>query len=368
VKKAKLSVLLGSIFIILVFSLGPAYSTPLSSASYSIPSLTISSGGHTGLQSSSYKLQDIKGQAVIGYGSSASYGIGIGGVYGTLVPGEGGISAWSVDPHVQNLSIRRNGLNIEVYWNTDDATLKFWVFRKRGVFGDAVAGWDPGADNGSRTVYVDTNQVGTGLDQIYYRVLSTPSGTTSVDINQIVGKVAVGKKNLTVNTGWNQVAVPFTPMAVNESVGTNFAVGDQLWAYRSGRYAAPISYSGTAWEAGIEIATGEGYGLKIMSVAAPAGAVKTLIGAVKAGSFTRAVAADWNLIGNPYAKNLTGDSGLTNGANGDQIWEWAGSAFLSPKTFSGTSWSAAPALEIGKGYGYKHLSTGFNWQLTAPIY
>jgi hypothetical protein len=351
----------------------------MSSASYSIPSLTISSGGHTGLQSTSYKLQDIKGQAVIGYGSSASYGLGIGGVYGTLPPREEGISAWSVDPHVSNLRIRRDGTTIYVYWDTDLTVMEgmspnFYIYAKEGPFENISTNWTYYGVARGRTYFGHADQVGTGLSQVYYRVISE-----NVKEN-LTNKPSVGKINITANTGWNQFAVPFIPMAVNESVGVNFTAGDQLWAWRrdasappGGAFVAPIRFDGTNWGTEIEIAAGEGYGLKIVSTALPAGTVKTLIGAVKAGAFSRAVANGWNLIGNPYAKNLVGSSGLTGGRDGDQLWEWnaflsPAAGFLAPKRFNGTAWSSDPNLEIGKGYGYKHLGSGFNWQLTAPIY
>ena len=148
-KKAKLSVLLGVTSFMLAVAIMPAFSGPMSSSSYSIPSLTISSGGHTSLQSSSYKLQDIKGQAVIGSSGSSSYGLGLGGIYGTLVTvppetirGEGaGYGLGPDDGLIRNTRIRIEGNDIVVSWTRTGGVASVDIWRSADDNYDPAGTW-----------------------------------------------------------------------------------------------------------------------------------------------------------------------------------------------------------------------------------
>jgi len=195
--------LLVFVFCSLVF--GPP-SHAMTSESYAIPSLTISSGGSASMESENYRMQDIKGQAVTGYSSSDSYGMGLGGMYGEVPMVMPAPEVWSEDPHVRNLRIRRSGSDIVVEWNKepDTYTGSFYVFRRVGAFENLPTNWNRGIDVGNNVSYTDAGQVGDGDDQVYYRVLSTS------EKNALVNKVAVGKVNVALEaSGLKLVTCPF---------------------------------------------------------------------------------------------------------------------------------------------------------------
>lgn len=190
-KKAKLIGLLGATSLVLVIAIMPAFSAPMTSATYSIPSLTISSGGSNGLQSTTYKLQDIKGQAVIGSGASTTYGIGLGGVYGTL--GGGGVEAFGGDVGlIQNTQIFRNttapGSNLKLTWTyrAGSGVTQADIWRLSGPsanYSEVVSWTKIFTTPAGVTEYLDTLSgppvVGDG-ENAYYRVV--PAGRASDQI------------------------------------------------------------------------------------------------------------------------------------------------------------------------------------------
>jgi len=309
---------------------------------------------------------DIKGQAVIGSMTGGTYGLGLGGIYGEVVAGggeEGGAISWIDDPHLTNLTISRDGNNAIIRWTkvpSDYAGNYYLFWLERRDFENASTNWmGPQTITGGGNSFSDANQIGMGNDRVFYRVISAN------DKAQLINRPSVGKVNVSVTLGWNLVGVPFVPSLVNDAIGTNFATGDQIWAWRSGDFIAPIQYNSTSstWASGMAMISGEGFGLNIVNT--DPGTVKTVIGKVSGDIVSKSIDIGWNLIADPFAKSLSGDFGLNAAAGaavGDQIWEWRAGDFIAPIQYNGTAWPASQ-LNPGKGYGYNHIGAGVNWRI-----
>jgi hypothetical protein len=365
VKKAKLSVLLGSIFIILVFSLGPASSTPLSSSSYSIPSLTISSGGHTGLQSSSYKLQDIKGQAVIGYGASSSYGLGIGGVYGTLVPaaveiirGEGaGYGLGPDDGLIQNTRIRIvDGNDIVVSWTRTGgiASVDIWQSADEDYNPDGT--WATTDTNFTATERRYTGIVRNVPHKAYYRVV--PYRTTRDNIHlRSNNAITVGKFDLVnLPAATNLISTPLVCFA-----------GSRVTDVFSGQLDGLLFYDfNDANQTYVETTTlshlshGKSYWVTL-----PTARTVTIIGGVPNVAYDSTIygAGKYNLIASPTAKAIApfSDAGLPalGADNQAYLFDNAG------QTYSGLR-DTLFGFNPGLGYWYYNTGSDFSWTLTRP--
>lgn len=338
------------------------------SQDYKLEPSTISGGGGW-LEDGNYKLFDIKCTPFSGMMTDDNYYLGVDGVYGFFVEEELGPPP--------SLVISRQDDDIIISWPEDpDPEIYYLVGNGDGIYEDNYgAGWvlAPDAEpfdydmDGNYMVHKD-QAAGEGEMEVYYKAV--PTGFDSNDLNDLTlfaTAPAVGKVNVAVTEGWNQIAVPFEPSPVTNAIGTNFANGDQLWAWRDGKFIAPITFDSNTsqWGSGFGLTIAEGYGLNIVSV--DAGDIKTLIGNVIYAEVNKEdIINGWNLIGNPLARSLPGNAGLDSAAgsvNGDQVWEWSEGKFLAPKTFDGENWPADFVIEIGKGYGYNHLGDGVNWQL-----
>jgi hypothetical protein len=365
VKKAKLSVLLGSIFIILVFSLGPVYSTPLSSASYSIPSLTISSGGHTGLQSSSYKLQDIKGQAVIGYGSSASYGLGIGGVYGTLVtiPPEtirvegAGYGLGPDDGLIQNTRIRIEGSDIVLSWTRTGGIASVDIWRS------ADEDYNPGGTwtqmNTPTTPIAALEQRYSGIvrnvpHKAYYRVV--PSGTALLSIHlRSNNAITVGKFDLVnLPAATNLISTPLVCF-------TGSTISNVFSGQLDGLTFYDFDDANQTYLETTTLSHGKSYWVTLPTIK-----TVTIVGGVPNIAFNSTIygTSKYNLIASPTAKAI---APFITGANLPALGT-ANQVYLFSNTDQTYFGLRETTFGFNPGVGYWYYLTGsdYPWTLTRP--
>jgi len=189
---------------------------------YSIPSLTISSGGEEEMSSSNYKLQDIKGQGVIGVESSTNFNAELGGIYGLGVPI---VKIEGVPYGTVQLNIERDGDNIRVSWDP--------AIRNPQIFVRSGDGSGQYVNDGDATVWVEIgdlatefdvhmsesyvlhlDQVAAGYEEAYYKGLQ--SGVARGGANPDTGDTnlasawAVGKNNYTFSGGNNFFNYPFS--------------------------------------------------------------------------------------------------------------------------------------------------------------
>lgn len=360
-KKAKLSVLLGSMFIMLVFILGPALSTPMTSSSYSIPSLTISSGGHIGLQSTSYKLQDIKGQAVIGAGSSASFGLGLGGVYGTL----------GVEGLVEGLGVGDTGLirNTRIVRENDgnpstpDRILLYWeyaagsgltradIWEFRGADAafnsNASTGWIKPSSSPFTGTSADTGRFSSDGQNSYYRIV--PAGTAQINIMDLALNTRVaGKIDIRFPGGgianYKLMSVPLYGNSMNSVFAGQATSNMILWPQSGSGVTAREWTTSTPLRTDIEIRPGVGYWVQNDGLAGTGDITISFVGTPETRNY-RNITSPRDLTGNPLpiVANSSTLGGFYDSAReeGDKIWTQSGSG-VTVKEFR----SLAPGLPM----------------------
>ena len=368
-KKAKLSVLLGVTSFMLAVAIMPAFSGPMSSSSYSIPSLTISSGGHTSLQSSSYKLQDIKGQAVIGSSGSSSYGLGLGGIYGTLVTvppetirGEGaGYGLGPDDGLIRNTRIRIEGNDIVVSWTRTGGVASVDIWRSADDNYDPAGTWTQ--MNTPTTPITALEQRYSGIvrnvpHKAYYRVV--PSGTVLGNIHlRSNNAITVGKFDLAdLPAATNLISTPlvcFTGSTIRDVFSgqldglTFYDFDDANQTYLS---ATTLSHGKSYW------------------VTLPTARTVTIVGGVPNVTFNSTIygaggglTGKYNLIASPTAKALAlfSTMGLPALGTANQFYLFSN----TDQTYYGmrdTPFSFNP----GAGYWYYHTGSNYPWTLTRP--
>ena len=229
--------------------IGTAIAAPLTGGTYTIPSLTISSGGSNNLSGGTYKMIDIKGQAVIGSSIGGTYGLGLGGIYGEVVAATGEVVVIPTTPiegMVLNegpviLNIVREsetaGSAIKITWKINttefpaylaDNPVDIYYLTGSGSGEYTVnAGYVkvvnsnafvPGALTGSVSVPLKevtiNDQVGRGSPELYFKGLIAGSAPTVTGDYGLAGAVAAGKINMDLNgttstQGKNFLSVPF---------------------------------------------------------------------------------------------------------------------------------------------------------------
>jgi len=403
VKKAKLSVLLGSIFILQVFTLGPALSAPMSSASYSIPSLTISSGGHTGLQSTSYKLQDIKGQAVIGSGSSASFGLGIGGVYGTLAPGGGvrgeGVPGGVVDTgRIRGTWIERTGTGVTLHWGFDSlGATDVKIYYRRGAYSATATDYgndltSAGALPGTTTSAPHNGILNDG-NNYFYRVVPAIASRSDI-MNLAHNSITVAKMDFNTTTGYNVFNLSLSQYPDDYSIqkvigdqltytrtsGTSILPGDEILSYGtrevrflSATYSAPGSWAGDQ----IKLYLLKDFVIRIREGNTSPRNV-SIVGRLPNAPYSYRVFEGYNGFGLSLADKTIIDAGFVGDSIGsgvpfsgtitvlgDEIYRYVRPSFLSV-IYSSLTWGPAPSLfnlEANKGYYYRRRAgkREFDW-------
>lgn len=376
-KKLLLSFVIFNLTLVII-----ANAAPLTGGAYTIPSLTISSGGSNNLTGGTYKMVDIKGQAVIGSSTGGTYGLGLGGIYGEVVAGGGEgpggeVISWRTDPFVENLRIRKNGPDIVVEWNTTKpAGWTFRVFKRIGNFENAVANWQgesstsgiPVVSTGSLVAYTDSGQVSAGDDQVYYRVLS--SNTKS----DLINMVSVGKVNANLQRYWNLLSIPFATSgrSVNEMLGGYFGLGDEAWFYDPITKFKTMNFNPSAgnWTDGNTnyISTGEAFWLfkNTMPTSGPETKLTT-IGLVRS-YHKKPISQYWNLAGCSLSKNFADLSSAGFAApkpvTGDEIWKYISS--FTTLSYGASAWTPDSSVEKTRGYWYfRNVATPFTWEATS---
>ena len=346
----------------LAVAIMPALSTPMVSSSYSIPSLTISSGGHTGLQSSSYKLQDIKGQAVIGSGASSSYGLGLGGVYGTL-GGEGGeISGLGTDDGlIRNTRIRIDGNDVVISWTRTSGVASADIWRSTEDYNPSGA-WVKVRTGLTALEERDGGIVRNDPHSAFYRVV--PNGTLIENIHSRGNNaITVGKLDLVnLPAATNLISTPlvcFTGNSIN-NVFSGQLDGLTFYSFDDRRSPSGQRYSETT-----TILVGKSYWVTF-----PERKTVSIVGAVPTETFNQIIYGNrsYNLIGSPTAKILSpfSSAGLPalESFSENQVYLFDNAE--TARKYIGLREEPFNFIP-GVGYWYFHAgSSDFSWTLTRP--
>lgn len=221
------------------------------------------------------------------------------------------------------------------------------------------------------------NQVGEGSPEAYYKAVlsdvdpSTSPGNATFESAPVVGKVNIVLYKTGVS-GWNFISTPVFLPTLDETLGTDFTKGDQIWIWDDANqtFTAPLTFNGSTWGMTGNFERGRGY---LFNLNGTSPKVATLIGRVDLSNFSKEIKVKsgtpsygWNLIANPFP-TVSQMAGFASGKSvkSDSLWEWDSSSqkFIAPLTFDGTSWPAGAQLKIGKAYGYNHTKNGFTWEI-----
>lgn len=337
----------------------PAFSTPMSSSSYSIPSLTISSGGHTGLQSSSYKLQDIKGQAVIGSGASGSYGLGLGGVYGTLGEGGGGGGGGGMpglgpdDGLIQNTRIRIDGNDIVLSWTRTGSVASVDIWRSADEDYNPAGAWTRIDTNITVSEQRYTGIVRNVPHKAYYRVVPNLTDLTNIHLRSN-NAITVGKFDLVdLPAATNLISTPLVCFT-----------GTSITNVFSGQLDGLIFYNfddrGQTYTEISTIVHGKSYWVTLPTIK-----TVTIVGGVPNVAFNSIIygGSKYNLIGSPTAKAIAPFSGAGFPALGsdNQVY-WFSNLDQTYFGLRETPFGFNP----GVGFWYYHTGSDYPWTLTRP--
>jgi len=373
---------------LVIFS--PAYAG-MTNESYAIPSLTVSSGGAPSLESTGYRLHDLKGQGVIGVSTKDAFTAELGGLYGEIgaaVVERPGLP-WGSVP----LYISRQASDIKITWEADFVNPQIYVLTGKGS-GEYVNTYDTtkwvrvasaGAlDPLTRTGFtytsvtrtlLHTGQVGGGSLEAYYKGIQATRAPTEIipgttTVQCFTSAEAVGKVNVQLNSGWNLAGMPFNATTregagnLDDVLGVNiFAQNDMVWIFNGGFRST--SFSGTNWPGSISLVKGKGFWLYMGSAA-----VLTLAGPVYRGDFAKQIVSGWNLLADPFpsAFDLTStSSGLNNPVRDDQIWWYRGGFSSISAAGDPASWPSGKSIRPGAGFWYyRNSDTVYNWRMTLP--
>ncbi|MFC1568576.1 hypothetical protein ACFL37_02650 [Candidatus Margulisiibacteriota bacterium] len=223
----------------------------IESMDYAIPSLVFPSGGDESLEAGDYKLHDVKGQGVVGYGDGMDYSLGLGGIY-TLALGPRIIEGdWPYGTVPLNIS--RVGSNIQITWDPmfRDPQIYVRVGDGSGQYTDTYNSmvWVPASDPSRSGEFDDVsdladnelvhnNQVGdasTTHPEVYYKALQAGVTTNMRDPVSFQRCIeiawAVGKVDLLMSKGWNSVSTALSAEAFGGAAGVagdNFGEGSGI--------------------------------------------------------------------------------------------------------------------------------------------
>jgi len=370
-----------------------------------VPIVMVVPGGTLESLTTSYKVMDIKGQALIGKTSGGGITVEVGGT--AFWRGE------EAPPGTVRLSIERVAdtvnSDVKVRWGSSRVPDVY----ASSVYPGSVTDWNQivfGATTPPSVISADfspTNpseyvnhrrQVGAGLEQAYYKALIAGNDKATY----LPSAEGVGKFNLSVPgphgselLKYSLIAVPFLQYdydldkAIGQQLTANASKGNatEIWSYgvtnfSSQKYLSPAGWVTVEGTSGFIASLGEGY--VIQTKLGHADKTITIVGEVKRDGFgPRTVGANlYTFFGNPYPiyKPLANigmsaiDGALQGSDSGlaDQIWGWTGSDFGNQVYLrTGASWttftgSGISSLEAGKAYVLRRNPSaplgGFNWR------
>jgi len=295
----------------------------MASTNYLLAPHVISAGGHISLEAGGKLMNDIKGQGIAGEMSSANYGLGLGGIYGTgptIVEGD-----WPYG--TVPLYISRSGDNLKISWEARFVNPQIFISTGNGA-GEYVndgPGWlsldDPALSDDidkylSQSYFIHINQVGQSFPEAYYKALQAGVNRSATNprvmgASYLGSAWAVGKVNVNISragaNGWNFIAYPFNVRPIGEALFGNFSAADEIKIRdEATKQFAPVSvaYSAASGQWGTQpFERAKGYWL-YRSQTAPLTA--TMIGSVTldnySTSLTRVGANGWNFVGLPYPR------------------------------------------------------------------
>jgi hypothetical protein len=385
--------------LIMTFVISAPALAEMSGGGYSIPLLAISSGGSASMEGGSYRMQDIKGQGVIGSSSGGGYTVGMGGIYALAGPTiiEGDWPYGTVPLYISRLpggSILRitweaRFINPEIYVLMGNGQGRYasgegWTKVTQG--GTFVSGLPSGPDWDFSMGAIDlehNSQVGRGTGEAYYKGLQAGVSPTASN-PRVAGKTflqsawGVGKVNVILNRGWNSVSSPFVAGTFGSDtgvVGNNFGNGDSanFWGEAIQDMEIVYVFSGGTWGSVANILIpGRGCMFNISSLAEGVTRTITLVGSVSTVEVTREIRAGLNDIGNPFPRALV-SGGFSpasadppsNLVTGDTLNEWGRTDFSNAIIYNAatSSWAGSLTFRPGAGYWYNHVSTAgpFRW-------
>jgi len=353
----------------------------MESTSYKIPAVTISGGGEDQMSSHSYKMQDVKGQSVIGHGTTPTDDIGLGGTY-TLLPPKVPFEPYPTleaeledDGWIQETNITREGEDIKITWRYDPArgdtdveihassgpgdeydtsgfTLKSSV--SRGVYQEVYAGIAHDGNN------------------YYFRVV--PAGSADIfdprNNSITVGKVETqlpADKYVFIALSFQEEMVSLQGI-LGEQVGSG---GDFLWWDELTSKHNGAKYSG-AWVGDGKdknLRMGEGFILRAQSDTSVA--LVGRFGTLKAPYVMSLVGnPGYNLIAYPYPTSvILEDTGITPEAPSNLLRWSVNEQVYEQATYDGSSWigafSGVNNLELGSPRYYRP-KIGLDWVIRFP--
>jgi hypothetical protein len=347
-----------------------------------LDSATISSGGAVDLSGNGYTVHDLKGQAAAGSVTDGTTMVETGGIYT-----EGGDEV-VIDKDVPYgtvplLITRTDQDHIRISWNKttySNPQIFFLVGDGTGSFTNTYSAttWLPAAGNPAFEPHLTDGyvlhlqQVGKGEKEAYYKGLQssvTPAtkdpanGTLCIENAWAVGKVNVDL----YGGGRGFVSAPFMSNSFNDVFGANFTNNDQIWYWDNsqGKFTATYTFSGGSWPA-VNANLAQGYWFDIIGTAPGSKKIVTIIGSLSNAPVSTQISTGWDMIGNPFPRQIT-NSGLVSGiAANDQIWIWDNDQhkFTGTMSYAGANWTPAAQLLPGLGYRYNHLGGGFKWTVS----
>lgn len=354
-----------------------------------IPALFVAPGGTLESFTSSYRLMDIKGQALVGKTSGGGISLEAGGT--AFWRGE------EAPPGTVRLSIERaadaRGSAVRVRWASTRVPDIYMASSYPGadwtriVDGTAVPPSVISADfsPSSPTEYIDhRNQVGTGISQVYYKGLIAGNDMATF----LSSAEAVGKFNWTCAQGFNLVSLPFRSFGTTEVaavVGTQLPSAlstepsNNIYNYEEAAGASyKASYISSAWSftSPFRLNLSKGYWVEVNKPQSPEPTIVTVVGAVNEEA-SRSIIRGFNLLGSPLAASreveaarfTAGTPGAFSGTAvdpGDQIYVYdpSATAVLTDGRFA---FSSPFSLRVGRGFWYEAKKGGpytpYNWTI-----
>ena len=385
---------------LLSFVISPAYATPMTGGGYTIPSLTISSGGAANSIGGSYSLQIMTGQTVIGRSTGTPYEAQLGGIYALSGTSEGGETDIIPGSETDNGVIFTTRIAFVPVSGASDRVRLSWAYREGSgvtqvdIWKLAGANISFSTEDASPLVWIKLNDAGvagTTYDDnaerkqdgrnAYYRIV--PVGTSRA---QLFGNSASGipnnartvaKVDVGIGVGYNLITYPLNAdtnadtsvYTVGSFFDNQLREGDQVhfWNQGAQRYAIATKV-GASLNLEHAFSLGEGFFVYCGSAGLTNLSLLGVVGSFVAGT-EKLLGSNYNLLGYPYpVVRSAGGIGIV-GAEGDQLHRWDPVAQkFEIATFVGGAWNHLAMVNFGLGEGKFYYLPGTRTVTWRPVF